>query len=47
MCKFEIGDYIDVAITMPGHPTPARRYATFDRDRRDRHISPIRDRERF
>ncbi|KAK5985827.1 hypothetical protein GCK32_007908 [Trichostrongylus colubriformis] len=30
ICKFEIGDFIDVAITMPGvGPASARRYGSF------------------
>ncbi|VDK54977.1 unnamed protein product [Cylicostephanus goldi] len=52
MCKFEIGDFIDVAITMPGvGPGPVRRYGSFgmrrngdDFDRDRRRFSPVRER---
>ncbi|VDM56247.1 unnamed protein product [Angiostrongylus costaricensis] len=54
MCKFEIGDFIDVAITMPGvGPASVRRYGSYgggmrrngdDFDRERRRFSPVRDR---
>ncbi|KAK5967359.1 hypothetical protein GCK32_002433 [Trichostrongylus colubriformis] len=51
ICKFEIGDFIDVAITMPGvGPASARRYGSFGVRRngddfdRDGRCSPIRGR---
>ncbi|CAI4230720.1 unnamed protein product [Auanema sp. JU1783] len=42
MCKFEVGDFIDVAISMPGAGMGQRRNFNYDRDRRQG--SPNRDR---